>query len=233
MALKILVFQHVPWETPGLIQTAVEAAGGTVEILHPESHARAEAAFEEASGLVVMGGPMSANDDLEFLGNEMSFIRRAVEDGKAVLGVCLGAQLMAKALGGRVYPNPVKEIGWDTVELTESGEADRLFTGLGKIIPVLQWHGETFDLPPEAVLLASSPACRNQAFRFGKRAWGLQFHVEATGDMVRQWLGEPAMCGDLRWAKDPIDPARASAAVADGLFPRWVQVAREYRPAVV
>lgn len=140
---------------------------------------------------MVLGGTLSANDDPEFLRVEERIIRRVTAEGKPLLGVCPGAQLMAKALGGRVYPNPVRDIGWSDVELTAAAGSDFLFTGLSDRFSVLQWHGETFDLPPGAVLLASSALCRNQAFRFGSNAWGFQFHIETTEDMIWRWLAEP------------------------------------------
>jgi GMP synthase (glutamine-hydrolysing) len=220
--MKILTFQHVPWETPGLILDAVEAAGHTMEILHPADRPRATAAYDSSAALVVMGGPMSANDDLDYLREEMRLMERALADSKPILGVCLGAQLLAKTLGARVYPNRVKEIGWGTVALTPAADADPLFHGLPGVIEALHWHGETFDLPPGAQLLASSGVCFNQAFRAGERAWGLQFHIEATPDMIHNWLAEPAMCADLAFAAAPIGAGSGNFAVARTVFDRWV-----------
>jgi GMP synthase (glutamine-hydrolysing) len=220
--IKALAFQHVPWETPGLIRTAVEAAGHTMEILHPADRLRAAAAYDSSAALVVMGGPMSANDDLDYLREEMRLMERALADSKPILGVCLGAQLLAKTLGARVYRNPVKEIGWGTVTLTPAADADPLFGGLPGVIEALHWHGETFDLPPGAQLLASSDICVNQAFRAGERAWGLQFHIEATPEMIRNWLAEPVMCADLPFALSPIMPGSGESGVARTVFDRWV-----------
>ncbi len=145
--IKVLAFQHVPWETPGLIRGAVEAAGHTMEILHPADRPRAESVYAESAALVVMGGPMSVNDDLDYLRQEMRLMERALADSKPILGVCLGAQLLAKTLGARVYPHRVKEIGWGTVTLTSAAATDPLLHGLPAVIEVLHWHGETFDLP--------------------------------------------------------------------------------------
>jgi GMP synthase-like glutamine amidotransferase len=219
---KILAFQHVPWETPGRIGEAVGRKGGEIGILHPADTRRAASVYEACAALVVMGGPMSANDDLDYLREEMRLMERALADAKPILGVCLGAQLLAKTLGARVYPNRVKEIGWGTVTLTEAAAADPLFHGLPEAIDALHWHGETFDLPRGAELLASSDACVNQAFRVGKNAWGLQFHIEATPDMIRNWLAEPLMCGDLAYANGPIEPAGGRDEIARTVFDRWV-----------
>jgi GMP synthase-like glutamine amidotransferase len=231
--MKTIVFTHVPWEVPGLIGSELARSGVDVELLAPSDLPRFARSYEESGSVVIMGGPMSANDELEYLRAEEGIIRRAVEDQKPLLGVCLGAQLMAKALGGRVYPNPVKEIGWMEVELTAAAGDDALFTGLPNKISVLQWHGETFDLPAGAVLLASSPVCRQQAFRFGRNAWGLQFHIETTADMLNRWVSEPAMCGDLKYAAGPIDVERTAEETAHLVLGRWAGLARNRSARVV
>jgi GMP synthase (glutamine-hydrolysing) len=219
---KVLAFQHVPWETPGLIRTAVEEAGHTMEILHPLDRARAAAVYEESAALIVMGGPMSANDDLDYLREEMRLIERALADVKPVLGVCLGAQLLAKTLGARVYPNRVKEIGWGSVRLTPAAATDPLFRGLPDVVEALHWHGETFDSPAGTQHLASSDLCVNQAFRAGRNAWGLQFHIEATREMIQNWLAEPLMCADLAFAPGPVEARAGSREIARTVFDRWV-----------
>jgi GMP synthase-like glutamine amidotransferase len=231
--MKTAIFTHVPWELPGLIQTEIARSGGEVVILTPADLPRFDDVYQQSDSVVIMGGPMSANNDLAFLRAEERLIRSAVEDEKPLLGVCLGSQLMAKALGGRVYPNPVKEIGWSDVELTPEAAGDDLLTGLPNKFSVLQWHGETFDLPAGAVLLASSPLCRNQAFRFGKSAWGFQFHIETTQDMLQAWLAEPAMCGDLKYAAGPIDPGRTAGETAHIVLGRWASLARNRSARVV
>jgi GMP synthase (glutamine-hydrolysing) len=149
--------------------------------------------LDRAAGVIVLGGTMSANDAPEypFLDPELGWIRQVVARELPLLGICLGAQLLAKALGARVYRSPVKEIGFFEVELTAAGRSDRLFAGRGPAESVFQWHADTFDLPAGAVHLARSRQCPHQAFRYGESAWGLQFHVEMTAELLQTWLSEP------------------------------------------
>jgi GMP synthase (glutamine-hydrolysing) len=175
-------------------------------------------------GLIFMGGAMSVNDGLPHLEREARWVAQAVEAGRPVLGVCLGAQLIAKALGASVYRNPVKEIGWFEIELTGEGAADPLFAGVGPRETVFQWHGETFDLPPGARWLASSTACCHQAFRIGSSAYALQFHLEVTPEMIADWCSQDMNCGDMREVRGPIDSAHNAArltALAQQVFGRW------------
>ncbi|MFE3291679.1 type 1 glutamine amidotransferase [Rhodococcus sp. NPDC059234] len=177
------VIKHVAFEGPALIGTMLDAKGIRYEVREP---------FEgdplpsppQCVGLVVMGGPMNAMDDAAHphLAAERALIRGCVERGVPVLAVCLGAQLLAAALGGRVYEGPAGEFGAGRVAVTEAGRADPVVGGLGVALPVVHWHGDTFDLPDGAVLLAGSDAYAHQAFRFGDSAYGLQFHVELTVD---------------------------------------------------
>lgn len=177
-----------------------------------------------------MGGPMSANDNLPFLQRELSLIAEAVRSEIPLLGVCLGAQLIAKALGEKVYRNPAKEIGWAPVTFTEAGRRDPLFAGLSASEMVFHWHEDTFDLPRNAELLASSAACRNQAFRAGNRIYGLQFHLEVTPVMIARWCADDANCGEAREATEPIDPYRHATrteALARLVFGRWCSLVKE------
>ena len=139
--------------------------------------------------MVVMGGPMGAyeTDKFPFLAEECTLIAEIVRRDRPVLGVCLGAQLLAKALGARVFPGHGPEIGFGSVRLTRYGERDGLLAPAGPEIPVFHWHGDTFDLPKGAVLLASSAKYPHQAFRFGEHAYGLQFHVEPDAGVWSAW----------------------------------------------
>jgi GMP synthase-like glutamine amidotransferase len=177
-------FQHVPFEGLGSIEPWLKSHG------HELTGTRFFDAAEipdpgEVDLLVVMGGPMSVNDEenLPWLALEKRFVRELVESGKAVLGICLGAQLIANALGSKVYPNSVKEIGWFPVHATASGDGS-VFR-FPPLTPVFHWHGETFDLPPGATRLAKSQGCENQAFQLGRRVIGLQFHLETTPQSAR------------------------------------------------
>jgi GMP synthase-like glutamine amidotransferase len=181
--MVVRVFQHVPFEDVGSMAGWFEAKKATVEYTRfyadpiiPEK--------EDMDLLVIMGGPMSVNDEDKFpwLREEKAFVREAVTRGVAVLGVCLGAQLIASALGAKVYPNREKEIGWFPIETAPSLPGVFAFpTGC----TVFHWHGETFDLPPGSTHLARSTACVNQAFQVGRRTMGLQFHLEVTPESAR------------------------------------------------
>jgi GMP synthase-like glutamine amidotransferase len=176
--MMVRVFQHVPFEDVGSM--AGWSDGKKAQVDYTRFHADPTLPDEKNMDLlVIMGGPMSVNDEGEFpwLRAEKEFVREAVTRGVAVLGVCLGAQLIASALGAKVYSSREKEIGWFPVESvpvsSETFSFPRDFTPL-------HWHGETFDLPPGAIRLAKSTACANQAFQIGRRTMGLQFHLEAT-----------------------------------------------------
>ncbi len=160
------------------------------------------------AGLIVMGGPMNVDEVEKYpaLADEVRWLRQAVDALLPVLGVCLGAQLLAKALGSPVYANRVKEIGWYEIDFLPAALTDPLFENVSPQTTVFQWHGDTFDLPAGAVQLARSPRCENQAFRFGDRAYGLQFHMEVTTAIIESWLCESGNCGELA-GLDYIDPA--------------------------
>jgi GMP synthase-like glutamine amidotransferase len=160
-----------------------------------------------------------------------------VQKGVPFLGVCLGAQLLASALGARVYPNPAgAEVGLLPVERTDAGRADPVVGALAEPLATLQWHGDTFDLPDGAELLATSPVARNQAFRVGPRAYGIQFHVEVTAEQVDQWAAVPAYAESLRatlgeeagraFLADAAARADELAGAARTLGAAWLSLAR-------
>ncbi len=176
--------QHVPFEGLSSIEAWLGDAG--YEISSTGFHLSGELpAVEGIDLLVVMGGPMSVNDeeDYPWLVEEKEFIRRVIAAGRPTLGICLGAQLIADALGGKVFANPVKEIGWFPIRGVETGD-DTLFQ-FPEEIEVFHWHGETFSLPPGAVRIAESHGCKNQAFQIGRNVIGLQFHLETTAESAR------------------------------------------------
>ena len=224
---RVLAFRHVPFEGAGRIEPVLQSRGIALEyadLYQPRAAMPDTARF---AGLIFMGGPMSVNDPLPYLQWEMEAIRGALNRGQPVLGVCLGAQLIAKALGARVYANPVKEIGWFEIHFTDAAQSDPVFAGLDRDETVLHWHGETFDLPPDAVWLARSERCRHQAFRLGERAYGLQFHLEVTPAMVADWCTQDANCGDVKELDEPLDPSRNATRLgelADLIFGRWCEL---------
>ncbi len=183
-------FQHVPFEGLGSIGPWLESRGAAVTGTRFFEKCTLPA-VNEVDLLIVMGGPMSVNDESvhPWLKDEKRFIKEAITRDKAVLGVCLGAQLIANAMGARVYPNAEKEIGWfpiHRVNIPKAGDAYRF----PKQPVVFHWHGETFDLPPGANQLARSEACENQAFQLGRNAIGLQFHLETTPQDARDLVGK-------------------------------------------
>lgn len=196
----VLALRHVPHEGLGAIADALRHAQLECQLVDLfDSSPRPTFSPDHLAGLIVMGGPMNVDqtDEYPFLAEELVWIRQAIDADLPVLGVCLGSQLLAKALGSSVYPNRIKEIGWYDVQLTAEAASDPLFGQCGPIETVFQWHGDTFDLPVGAVQLARGEACENQAFRYGARAYGLQFHIEVTPEIIGQWLGEPGNCGEL------------------------------------
>jgi GMP synthase-like glutamine amidotransferase len=227
--MHVLAFRHAPLEGIGTIAAALARHGVACRL---GGRALAGAGLQsrllpDTSGLILMGGPMSANDDLPWIPHEIAAIQEAVRRGIPVLGVCLGSQLIARALGARVYRNPQKEIGWFPLHWTPAASTDPLFHGFSGPETVFQWHGETFDLPPGAEHLAYSAACRHQAFRVGGNVYGIQFHLEVTSQIVADWLRQDAACGDLREATAAVDPhahALRLAAVAATVFDRWCRL---------
>ncbi|HEY1338759.1 MAG TPA: type 1 glutamine amidotransferase [Bryobacteraceae bacterium] len=219
--MRVAIFRHVSFEGPGRIHDTLAARNIEACIVDDPASA------PEADGLIFMGGPMSVNDPLPNLRREEELIRRAVAEQRPVLGICLGSQLIARALGARVYRNPAKEIGWFDIHSTASGASDPVFSALNTRETVFHWHSETFDLPPGAVLLASSELCRHQAFRLGNNVYGFQFHLEVTPEMIADWQCQDANCGDVRELEAPIDPFYNAARLqvcANEMFGRWAEL---------
>ena len=211
--------QHVPFEGLGSMESWLEAAGYTITVTRFFESAVLPA-VAEIDLLVVMGGPMSVNDELDnpWLVAEKRFIRAVIDAGRPVLGVCLGAQLIASAMGARVYPNPVKEIGWFPVRDTAPAVAP-VFR-FPPSVEVFHWHGETFDLPDGAVRLASSDGCLNQAFQVGDSVIGLQFHLETTSESAH------AIISNCRDELVPAQYIQAEAEILAAGPPRYAAINR-------
>ena len=192
--MRIHHFQHVPFEGLGSMEAYFRTKGHELSATHLY-RTQTPPPLDKVDWLVVMGGPMGVGDEsrLPWMAMEKSYIGKAIDAGKVVLGICLGAQLIADVLGDAVYKNPYREIGWFPVQRSEQAAG----TPLGSVLPtgqmVFHWHGDTFDIPDRATLLASSEACRNQGFVIENRVVGLQFHLETTPASARALVDN---CGD-------------------------------------
>lgn len=234
--MRVLVLQHIGCEHPGVFSEVMRERD--VEQVAVElDRGQALPDWREFDAVLAMGGPMGAGDDADhpWLADEKALVREAVDGGRAFLGVCLGVQLLAAALGARVYEAERAEVGLLGVELTDEGRDDPLFAGLDDLPVTLQWHGDTFDLPDGAVRLARSPMAQNQAFRVGERAYGIQFHLEVTGEMAGEWGQVPAYqrslssaLGDERGAAFIAETQRRAGEMhpaARRLFANWLELA--------
>jgi GMP synthase (glutamine-hydrolysing) len=195
--MRVLVLQHIACEPPGVFEDVLRDRGAELHRVELDD-GDSLPDWRGFDAIVAMGGPMSANDDAElpWLTGEKRLIGDAVRAGTPFWGVCLGVQLLAASLGARVYRGPEPEVGLLPVELTDDGRADPVFGRIDTDLVTLQWHGDTFDLPDGAVRLASSPAYANQAFRIG-RAYGVQFHLEVSAEMAREWAEVPEYVASL------------------------------------
>jgi GMP synthase-like glutamine amidotransferase len=187
--MSVLIIKHVEIEGPGLMKDCLKEESIPHQVINLASGIKLPK-LDDFSAIVILGGPMNVyeEDRYPFLREEDLFIKEAIQRGKVVLGICLGAQLIAKALGAKVTQAPVKEIGWYDVSLTRAGSQDPLFSRLPKTFPVFQWHEDTFELPSAGQLVATSNAIPHQAFRYGENAYGLQFHLEVTKEMIHEWV---------------------------------------------
>jgi GMP synthase (glutamine-hydrolysing) len=187
--LRIHYFQHVIHEGLGSIEEWVITNGHSLNATKfYEDPGLPE--ISDLDWLIVMGGPMNVDDEELFpwLSDEKKFIREVIDAGKIVLGICLGSQLVSAALGARVYRNNEKEIGWFDIELTPAAQSGKLFFDMGRRMKVFHWHGDTFDLPQDAIHLAFSDGCKNQAYSYNDKVLALQFHLEPTLELLLQMI---------------------------------------------
>ena len=232
--MRALVLQHISCEPPGAYEDVLRERGATLERVELDEGDPLPD-WREFDAIIAMGGPMSVGDDaaLPWLSDEKRLIADAVEADRPFWGVCLGVQLLAASLGARVYPGPSPEVGILPVSLTLDGLTDPVFAGLPRDVLTLQWHGDTFDLPHDAVRLAGSPAYPNQAFRV-RRAYGVQFHLEVSPQMAREWAEVPEYAASLervlgagaldRLIEQLEEDADSMLGHARRLFERWLDV---------
>ncbi|TDR48451.1 GMP synthase (glutamine-hydrolysing) [Tahibacter aquaticus] len=196
---RLLVFQHVAAEPLGTLDRLIRQRGHRIKFVNFERHAEASPCVDRYRGLVVLGGPMNVEDRAHraHLLTEMHAIEAALHQGKPVLGICLGAQLLAHVLGAPIRRQRDAEIGWYEVNTTAQGQADPVLAPLGTAAPLFQWHNYTFEIPRDAAHLAHSDSCANQAFRYGSNAYGFQFHLEANQALIERWLATPAYREEL------------------------------------
>jgi GMP synthase-like glutamine amidotransferase len=234
--MQVLVLQHIACEPPGVYEDVLDEHGATIHRVELDEGDPLPD-WRAFDAIVAMGGPMGALDDDEhpWLTDEKRLIAEAVRSGLPFWGVCLGVQLLAASLGARVYPGPAPEVGVLPVLLTDEALADPVFAGTPRELLSLQWHGDTFDLPDGATRLAGSPAYPNQAFRVGAEAYGVQFHLEVSPALAREWADVPAYAESLErvLGEGALDrliaelEARADGLLSHGrqVFERWLGAA--------
>jgi GMP synthase (glutamine-hydrolysing) len=240
--LKILVLQHIACEPPGVFEDVLLERGAQIHRVELDE-GEPLPDWHEFDAIVAMGGPMSATDDaqLPWLTAEKQLIADAVSAATPFWGVCLGVQLLASSLGAKVYAGEEPEVGLLPVEITPEGRADPVFADVPDDLVTLQWHGDTFDLPTDAVRLACSPAYPNQAFRYAN-AYGVQFHLEVSDEIAQAWADVPAYAASLERTLGPgaaapflaSIEARSAEMRGNGrrLFERWLDTIVLSQPAV-
>lgn len=191
---------HVPYEILGTFDPLLRDAGFRIKFVNFGRHPDILPKIDPYDGLILLGGPMSVNEERQypFIKTELKLIEKALKRNIPILGICLGSQLIAKTLGASVYPAPNKEIGWYNVNPTEHSQTDPLLKNLKETKKIFQWHGDTFDLPSGSKHLAESTLCPHQAFRFGDKAYGFQFHMEVDKALIERWLRVPEHIRELK-----------------------------------
>jgi GMP synthase-like glutamine amidotransferase len=200
--MRILVIQHETEAPAGVVGEALDAAGAERVTVNPIAGEALPETPDGYAGVLLLGGPMSVAEDDAHPHYRTLFrlVRGFHEEGRPIFGICLGAQILARGLGSRVYPQGGTEFGFQPVTLTEAGLADPLFAGLGPSVRPMQWHEDSFDLPAGAVLLAENAFCRNQAYRMGELSYGVQFHPEVNRQVLTGWVGHPAAVAASGWS---------------------------------
>ncbi|HXZ95964.1 MAG TPA: type 1 glutamine amidotransferase [Burkholderiales bacterium] len=228
----VAIFRHARTEGPGYFATFLSHHGIPSALVKVDQGQPLPQQAKDYSGLVFMGGPMSVNDDLPWIPQTLELIRQAVEREIPVLGHCLGGQLMARALGGEVRKNPVKEIGWGEVKVEDNPAAKSWLGDTPGLFLSFHWHGETFTLPPGAVRILSSPWCENQAFALDRHL-GMQCHVEMTPELITSWCETgareiaahqgPSVQSAQEMQADLDNRVSQLHRIADVLYSRWIE----------
>jgi GMP synthase (glutamine-hydrolysing) len=229
---QVLVFQHARSEGLGTIEGALRASGHSFKYLRTFQGETVPKNAGDLRGLVIMGGPMGVYEHAKypFLKDEMKLIESFLKEGKPILGVCLGSQLLASALGAEVKKGPRKEIGWYPIHLSANAAEDPLFEGQPSSFTAYHWHGDIFDLPADAVPLASSDFTALQAFRHGENVYGFLFHMEVTREQIQTMLQEFSEeiqqekldgAGILNASASHLPPMRE---IGNAVFGRWAAV---------
>lgn len=234
--MKLLLFQHVKHENLGLISKVLDQLGVEVEVIKLwESYKIPD--ILEYDGLIIMSGPMGVYESYPSEDDEIETIKKAL--GKIpIIGFCLGSQLLAHVLGAKVYPNyvlgrRVKEIGFYDVELTDQGKTNPILKGFSSPMKVLQWHGDAFDLPSDAKLLATNSNCKNQAFVYGNNAYGFLFHFEFTREMIenqikidKDWIHTDFEMDEEKLKRQALENASLMEEQCKKLFNNFLQVVK-------
>ena len=229
----VLIVRHTATEGAGYFSEFLDQRTIPWQLLRIDAGDCLPDTLNGYSGLCLMGGPMSVNDNFPWIPLELALIREAVEQDIPVIGHCLGGQLMSKALGGVVTQNPVKEIGWGEVRVTDANASKDWIEKSDRPLTVFHWHGETFSLPPNAVRILNSTHCTNQAFILNNRHVGLQCHIEMTPQMIQTWCENgaeeiaaspsPAVQTAAAMQVDLEIHTRQLHAIADKIYSRWIQ----------
>ncbi len=227
----LYIFRHIECEGPGYLAEVLARHDIPYRVIAIDAGEEVPGSVADCAGLVFMGGPMSVNDPLPWIGQELALIRAAQAQGMPVLGHCLGGQLISKALGGVVTSNPVREIGWHPVRRSHTASAARWLDGLADENTLFHWHGETFSIPPGAEVILENDHCAHQAFAIGNTL-ALQCHIEMTAPMVSEWAGlysheiaQPggAVQSRAEMTSDLDARIRAAQQLADVLYARWLE----------
>jgi GMP synthase (glutamine-hydrolysing) len=207
---KILVFQHVPFEPLGTLDPLLKNAGFRIRYVNFARDPKQVPSLDGYAALIILGGPMNVDQVYDFpnLPTEVTLIQDALDRGISILGICLGAQLLARALGSPVRLGHAREFGWSEVDLTAEGMPDPVLSAFGPRQQVFQWHEDAADLPAGAMHLASSRACEVQAFRFRDCAYAFQFHLEVDRSLIERWLNRAGYQPLLQEVSGTIDPER-------------------------